>query len=81
MEITKIELKILTKEFLVASNRVLRAGFEFYSEELAKFTKFLESKPIIWNYILSCGKPEFDVENLNLMWKKRLLKLIKVTED
>lgn len=62
MEITKIELKILTKEFLVASNRVLRAGFEFYSEELAKFTKFLESKPLILNYIRSCGEPEFDVE-------------------
>lgn len=63
MEITKIDLKILIKEFLTASNRVLRAGYEIYPEELSKFTSFLESKPIILNYIDSCGEPEFDVEN------------------
>ena len=62
MEITKVELKILIKEFLTASNRMLRAGFEIYSEELEKFTRFLESRPLIWEYIVSCGEPEFDVE-------------------
>ena len=64
MEITKVELKILIKEFLTASNRMLRAGFEIYSEELEKFTRFLESKPLIWEYIVSCGEPEFDVEKM-----------------
>ena len=62
MEITKVELKILIKEFLTASNRMLRAGFEIYSEELEKFTRFLESRTLIWEYIVSCGEPEFDVE-------------------
>lgn len=62
MEITKTDLKILIREFLTASNRVLRAGFEIYAEELSKFTNFLESKPLIWNYIVACGEPEFDVK-------------------
>lgn len=61
MEISKIDLKILIKEFLTASNRVLRAGFEKYPEELQKYTYFLETHPLIWNYIVSCGEPEFDV--------------------
>lgn len=61
MEITKIDLKILIKEFLTASNRVLRAGYEIYPEELKKYTNFLETHPLIWNYIVFCGEPEFDV--------------------
>jgi len=60
MEITKIELKKLMKEFLTASNRVLRADFEEYSTELAKFVSFLDSKPLISNYIRSCGTAEYD---------------------
>jgi hypothetical protein len=60
MEITKIELKKLMKEFLYASNRVLRADFEDYGTELAKFVSFLNSKPLINNYIRSCGAPEYD---------------------
>lgn len=62
MEITKIELKILIKEFLTASNRVLRADFEIYCSELRKFLSFLDSHQLISDYIKSCGEPEFDVE-------------------
>lgn len=43
MEITKIELKILIKEFLTASNRVLRADFEIYCSELRKFLSSVSS--------------------------------------
>ena len=61
MEVTKVELKILIKEFLSASSRVLRAGYEVYDEELSKFVRFLESHELIYNYIKSCGEPEYDV--------------------
>ena len=64
MEITKIELKILIKEFLTASNRVLRADFEIYCSELRKFLSFLDSHQLISDYIKSCGEPEFDVERV-----------------
>lgn len=62
MEITKVELKILIKEFLTASNRVLRAGFEIYCSELDKFLTFLDTHQLISDYIQSCGESEFDVE-------------------
>ncbi len=63
MEITKIELKILSKEFLTASNRVLRAGYEDYATELSKFIRFLDEHELIADYIKSCGEPECDVED------------------
>ena len=62
MEITKMELKILIKDFLSASNRILRARFEIYPNELLKFVKFLESRELIYNFIKSCGETEYDVE-------------------
>lgn len=62
MEVTKVDLKILIKEFLTASNRVLRAGYEVYATELSKFVRFLENHELIYDYIKSCGEPEYDVE-------------------
>lgn len=62
MEITKIELKILIKEFLTASNRVLRAGYEIYPSELSKFIRFLDSSELINDYIKACGEAEYDVK-------------------
>lgn len=62
MEVTRVELKILIKEFLSASNRVLRAGFEIYSSELGKFVRFLKTHDLIFDYIMSCGEPEYDVK-------------------
>lgn len=62
MKITEVELKILIKEFLTASNRVLRARFEVYSSELAKFIQFIETHKLIYDYVKSCGEPEYDVE-------------------
>lgn len=62
MEITKVDLKILIKEFLSASNRVLRAGYEIYPSELSKFVRFLDSHKLISDYIKSCGDAEYDVE-------------------
>lgn len=61
MEVTKVDLKILIKEFLTASNRVLRAGYEVYATELSKFVRFLEKHELIYDYIKSCGEPEYDV--------------------
>lgn len=61
MEVSKIELKILIKEFLSASNRVLRAGYEIYSTELSKFIRFLDTHELISEYIKSCGEPEYDI--------------------
>lgn len=63
MEVTKIELKILIKEFLSASNRVLRAGYEIYSSELSRFIRYIESQALIYEYIKSCGAPEYNVED------------------
>lgn len=84
MEITKVDLKILIKEFLTASNRVLRAGYEMYPEELLKFTKFLESKPLIWSYIVSCGEPEFnvakEVEEVNNSFGRNIFSLGSTNE-
>lgn len=62
MEITKVDLKILIKEFLSASNRVLRAGYEIYSSELSKFVGFLDAHELIFDYIKSCGEPEYDAK-------------------
>lgn len=61
MEVTKVDLKILIKEFLTASNRVLRAGYEVYATELSKFVRFLENHELIYDYIKSCGEPEYDI--------------------
>lgn len=61
MEVTKVELKILIKEFLTASNRVLRARYEVYATELYKFIRFLEDHKLIYDYIKSCGEPEYNV--------------------
>lgn len=62
MEISKIELKILIKEFLTASNRILRASYEIYDTELSKFVRFLDTHEVISNFICICGEPEYDVE-------------------
>lgn len=62
MEVTKVDLKILIKEFLSASNRILRAGYEVYATELSKFISFLETHELIFEYINSCGEPEYDVK-------------------
>lgn len=62
MQITKDEFKKLSREFLVCSNRVLRAPYEDYNNELRKFISYLESKPIIIEFIKSCGEPEFNAE-------------------
>ena len=62
MEVSKVELKILIKDFLTASSRVLRADYSSYDSELKKFTSFLESKPLIYEYILSCGEAEYEIE-------------------
>ncbi|MBQ2987133.1 MAG: hypothetical protein IJE23_06580 [Tyzzerella sp.] len=62
MEITKVELKILMKEFMTASSRVLRADYAIYDSELKRFINFLENKPLIDNFIKSCGQPDYNVE-------------------
>ena len=62
MEVSKIELKILIKEFLTASNRVLRAGFEIYPSELSKFIRFIDNHELISSYVKSCGEPEYNVQ-------------------
>lgn len=62
MEVTKVELKILIKEFLTASSRILCAGYEIYACELGKFIRFLNTHDLIFDYIMSCGEPEYDVE-------------------
>lgn len=79
MEITKVELKILIKEFLSASNRVLRASYEIYPSELAKFVRFLESRKLIYDYIVSCGEPEYDIkkeyESVSKSYGRRIFEL------
>lgn len=62
MEITKVELKILMKEFMTASSRVLRADYTIYDSELKRFIDFLENKPVIDKFIKSCGEPDYNVE-------------------
>lgn len=62
MEISKIELKILIKEFLTASNRILLAGYEIYPSELSKFIAFIDTHELIIDYVKSCGEPEYDVQ-------------------
>ena len=62
MEVSKVELKLIIKEFLTASNRMLRADYLSYDTELKKFVSFIESKPLIVDFIISCGETEYDVE-------------------
>ena len=72
------------KEFLSASNRVLRADFEDYGAELRKFVSFLDGKPLINNYIKSCGAPEYDpqteFEEVNASYGRAIFSLGSTNE-
>ena len=61
MRLNKTELKKILYDFNSYSNRLLQADFEDYLDVLGKFLKYIESTPIIMDYIKDCGECELDL--------------------
>ncbi len=62
MKLNKKELKKLQYDFNSICNRLLQADYQDYSEVLGKFLKFLNSAPIILDYIKDCGSCDLDLK-------------------
>lgn len=62
MKLNRTELRKLIYDFNSISNRLLQADFEDYNAVLARFTGFIKSTPIIYDYILDCGMCTQDLE-------------------
>jgi hypothetical protein len=62
MKLNKKELKKLQYDFNSICNRLLQADYQDYSEILGKFLKFLNSTPIILDYIKDCGVCDWNLK-------------------
>lgn len=62
MNLNRIELRKIQYDFNSWSNRLLQANFQDYIDILKKYIAFLENTQIIYDFILDCGCPTFDVE-------------------
>ena len=63
MKLNRKELRKIQYDFNSCSNRLLQANYEDYADVLAKFVKYIDSTPIISDYIHDCGSCEWDLEN------------------
>lgn len=62
MKLNRKELRKIQYDFNSCSNRLLQANYEDYADVLAKFIKYMDSTPIISDYILGCGNCDWDLE-------------------
>lgn len=62
MELNKKELRKLLLEFNGISSRFMGVNYEDYDDVLRKFLTFMETQPVINDFIKDCGPPIFDVE-------------------
>lgn len=63
MRLNRNELRKIQYDFNSFSNRLLQADFRDYTDVLRKFLSFINSTPIIFDYISDCGKCDWDLEN------------------
>ena len=63
MKLNKKDLRKIQYEFNSVSNRLLQADFQDYKDVLKKFIAFLESTPIIAEYISQCGSCDWNLED------------------
>lgn len=63
MNLNKKDLKKIQYRFNSVCNRLLQANFEDYSTALKRFLTFINDTEIIYEHVINCGSPEFDVAN------------------
>lgn len=63
MRLNKKELKKIQYDFNSISNRLLQTDFNDYTDVLGKFLNFVDSVPLINDYIVGCGNCDMDIEN------------------
>lgn len=62
MKLNRKELRKIQYDFNSCSNRLLQADFEDYTGVLEKFLKYIDTTPIISDYISGCGKCVWNLE-------------------
>ena len=62
MKLNRKELRKIQYDFNSCSNRLLQANYEDYADVLKKFVNYIDSTPIISDYIHDCGSCEWDLE-------------------
>ena len=62
MKLNRAELRKIIYDFNSISNRLLQADFQDYNAVLLKFINFIKSNDLIYEYILSCGECQQDLE-------------------
>lgn len=62
MRLNRNELRKIQYEFNSISNRLLQADYNDYTGILAKFLTYIESTPIIIDYIKDCGDCDYDLK-------------------
>lgn len=62
MKLNRKELRKIQYDFNSCSNRLLQADYEDYAGVLAKFMKYMDSTPIINDYIRDCGSCDWNLE-------------------
>ena len=63
MKLNRKELRKIQYDFNSCSNRLLQANYEDYADVLGKFVNYIESTPIISDYIHDCGNCDWNLEN------------------
>ena len=61
MELNKRELKKLLLDFNSISSRMMRVNYHDYDDVLRKFLTFMETQPVINDFIVDCGPPSYEV--------------------
>ena len=62
MKLNRKELRKIQYDFNSCSNRLLQADYGDYAGVLAKFVKYMDSTPIINDYICGCGSCDWNLE-------------------
>ena len=63
MKLNRKELRKIQYDFNSCSNRLLQANYEDYADVLGKFVNYIDSTPIISDYIHDCGSCDWNLEN------------------
>lgn len=63
MKLNRKELRKIQYDFNSFANRLLQSDFQDYTDVLGKFLNYIESTPIIIDFVNDCGKCEWDMAN------------------
>ena len=63
MKLNRKELRKIQYDFNSCSNRLLQANYEDYADVLRKFVNYIDSTPIISDYIHDCGSCKWNLES------------------